>query len=412
VTDRRRIVLLAGLALAVRVLIVSAIGSAGSAQPYEFDDIARNLLAGRGYVFLHLGTDYRAYYGGVPYVALVAASYATDPASAWGILLVQALASAGLTVAAFAIGRRIGGPAVATVAAILVALHPGLLYYDTHKIHPLSLDALMIALTVVTLLRMRETMIARAAALAGIAFGVALLQRGTMVLVPLVGAGWLVMVGPHGRARLVRLGVAYALGALLVVAPWVGRNWIVLGTPLLASVGPEVLWRGNAPHSTGGSYARAERTVLEDAPQLREALRGRTELEQAAIFRTAALSDASAHPLDFLGRIGRKLVMFWSFSPTTGILYPIRYLYLYGAYYVAVVILAVIGVVGTRLAQTPPNALPTLWLLAAVAASVSFVQSVFYVELRHRWGVESFVLVVAALGLVRVWQAFVDRGAT
>ena len=402
-TERRRIVLLAGLALTVRLLILTAAGGAGGAESYEYGEMARNLLAGRGYVYRHLGTDYRAFYGGVPYVLLVAAGYAISPGSALCILLVQALASVGLTVAAFAIGRRIGGLTVASVAAALVALHPGLLYYDTHKVHPLGLDALTIALTVVALLRMRETMTGRAAALAGIAFGVALLQRGTMILVPLAVAGWLAIVGPHGRARLGRVGVACALGTLLVVAPWVGRNWVVLGTPLLASVGPEALWRGNVPHSAGGSYALSGRVVLDEAPQIRDALRGRTELEQAAIFRAAALSNAAARPLDFLGRIGRKFLMFWSFGPSSGILYPPIYLRLYAAYYVAIVILAVIGLGGIGAPRTwPPETFASLLLLAAVAVPLSFMQSVFYVELRHRWEVEAFVLIVTALGLVRV----------
>jgi 4-amino-4-deoxy-L-arabinose transferase-like glycosyltransferase len=408
VSERRRIVLLAGLALAVRVLVLTVAG--GGAEPYEYSQIARNLLAGRGYVYHHLGTDYRAFYSGVPYVLFVAGGYAVSPGSALGILVVQAFASAALTVAAFAIGRRVGGPTVGSVAAALVALHPGLLYYDTHKIHPLSLDALTIALTVVAVLRMREAMTGRAAALAGIAFGVALLQRGTMILVPCAAAGWLAVVGPRDRARLVRAGVPYALGALLIVAPWVGRNWVALGRPLLASVGSEALWRGNAPQSTGGSYALSGRTVLEEAPQILDAVRGRPELEQAAIFRTDALSNAAARPPDFMTRIGHKFVVFWSFGPTSGTLYPPRYLNLYAAYYAAVVVLALIGIVGMGAVRTwPPEALAGLLLVAAVALTVSLVQSVFYVELRHRWGVEAFVLIVTALGVTRTWRRL--RGA-
>jgi 4-amino-4-deoxy-L-arabinose transferase-like glycosyltransferase len=405
VTDRRRIVLLVGLALAARLLILAEGGTA-RVHGYEFTPLAGNLLAGRGYVYHHLGTDYQAFYGGVPYVLLVAAGYAVNPRSSLWILLIQAVAAAGLTVAAFAIGRRFGGPTVASVAAALVALHPGMLYYDTHKVHPLSFDALVIALTVVGLLRLRETMAGRAAVLAGLAFGVALLQRGTMILVPVAAAVWLVAVGPGRRARLGRVGVAYALGALLVVGPWVARNWVVLGTPLLASVGPEVLWRGNAPQSMGGSYTRSGSTVLDAAPELGEAVSGRPELEQAAIFRAAALSNAADRPLAFLWGIGRKFLLFWSFGAGTGREYPAVYLYLYGAYYAAIVILALIGLAGMGAVRTwPSGAFATLALLAAVALSVAFVQSIFYVELRHRWGVEAFVLVVAAPGLIRVWRA-------
>jgi uncharacterized membrane protein YGL010W len=39
----------------------------------------------------------------------------------------------------------------------------------------------------------------------------------------------------------------------------------------------------------------------------------------------------------------------------------------------------------------------------SVALSVALIQSVFYVELRHRWGVEPLVLAASAVGLLRLW---------
>jgi hypothetical protein len=56
-----------------------------------------------------------------------------------------------------------------------------------------------------------------------------------------------------------------------------------------------------------------------------------------------------------------------------------------------------------------PGAGSALALIAVVAAGVSLVQSVFYVEIRHRWGVEPLLLTVAAVGVARVWM--LHRGA-
>ena len=395
--------LLVILTLVVRLGVVAAAGTTAGLEVFEYDTLARNLLAGAGYVYHHLGTDYRAFYPGVPYVLLLAAGYALTAGSVAAPLVVQGAASAALAAVVYAITRRLSGTTAATIAGGLVALHPGLVVYDTHKIHPLSFDALVIALTAVLLLWLRDTMTPSAALLAGGAFGVALLQRGTMILVPAAAFVWLMAAAPRGR-RLTRLALAYALGASLIVTPWVARNWVVLGIPTLSTVGAESLWRGNAPHSSGGSYVGPGRTVLEEAPAVRDALRNRTELQQESVFREAFLADFRQDAGRFVGGIARKFLIFWSFGPVSGVLYPAAYLYIYAAYYTVIVGLAVGGawLLLTGRSERPESRM-ALGLIASVLLCVSLVQSVFYVEVRHRWGVEALVLAVSAVALARLW---------
>ncbi len=394
-----------GLALLVRLAICVSTGTAG-VEAFEYDSLARNLLEGQGYVHHHLGTDYFAFYSGVPYVWLLAAGYALSAGSVVAALALQAAASAALVAVIFSIGRRLGGPATARLAAGLVALHPALVFYDTHKIHSLSFDALSIALAVLMLLRLRDAMDTRTALLAGAVFGIALLQRATMIAEPLVAAAWLVAVRRRTSVRWLRLGVAYGLGALVIVSPLVIRNWLVLGTPLLSSTAAESLWRGNAPHSSGGSYLLSGQTVLDAAPAVRGAVYGQPELRQAEIFRQAFNADAGSDPARFVRKVVRKLVIFWSFAPESGITYPGYYFYLYASYYAVGVALAVAGaisVVGAR--RLRPAAFETAMLLCATAVAVSLVQSIFYVEVRHRWGVEALLVSFAAIGLLRAWEA-------
>jgi hypothetical protein len=400
------------LALLVRAAVFVVDGGVASVEAFEYDDLARNLLRGLGYVHHHLGTDYRAFYSGVPYVWLVAACYAVSGGSVLPVLALQSAASATLAMATFAIGTRLGGTTTGRVAAILVALHPALAFYDVHKIHSLSFDALTIAVALLALLRLRDVMGVRAAMVAGVVFGIAFLQRGTMVAMPVVAAVWLVSTRKTvPAASWLRIALAYGVGALIVVMPLVARNWIVLGTPMLTSVAAESLWRGNAPHSPGGSYLLSGQTVLDAAPAVRGAVYGRPELQQAEVFRRVALDDIVGNPAAFIGRVARKLAGFWTFAPTSGVTYPAGYLYMYATYYAGVATLAVFGaaaIVASR--RHRPEAFHVLALLAATAFSVSLVQSVFYVEIRHRWGVEAFVLAVAAAGLLRVWVTL--RGVT
>jgi 4-amino-4-deoxy-L-arabinose transferase-like glycosyltransferase len=405
VAERRWLFGLVGLALVVRLAICVSTGTAG-VEAFEYDSLARNLLGGHGYVHHHLGTDYFAFYSGVPYVWLLAAGYALSGGSVVAALALQATASAALVAVIFSIGRRLGGPVTARVAAGLIALHPALAFYDTHKIHSLSFDALAIALAVLMLLRLRDGMDTGTALLAGAALGIAVLQRATMIAGPLIATAWLVAMRRRASVRWLRLGVAYGLGVLVIVTPLIVRNWMVLGTPLLSSVAAESLWRGNAPHSPGGSYLLSGQPVLDAASAVRGAVHGQPELRQAEIFREAFYADVASDPARFVKKVARKLLIFWWFAPESGITYPGRYFYIYASYYTAGVAFAVAGaasIVGAR--RLRPAAFETAMLLCATAVAVSLVQSIFYVEVRHRWGVEALLVVFAAVGLLRAWAA-------
>jgi 4-amino-4-deoxy-L-arabinose transferase-like glycosyltransferase len=246
------IVAVACLTMLLRVWLIFGYGSSGEVEVFEYDELARNLLAGRGYVYHHLGTDYQAYFSGVPYVAICAALYKFFAPGSTAVLLAQSLFSTLLTVVAWAIGREVWDDAAGLVGAELVALHPGLLFYDTNKLHPLSFDALTIALATLLVIRMRTRTTAWAAMLAGLTAGVAVLQRGTMILFVVFGLGWLWWV--HRLPRLaVRQAVVFVAGTLLVLAPWITRNYAVFGTMVMSTNAAENFWVGNAPHSVGSS---------------------------------------------------------------------------------------------------------------------------------------------------------------
>ncbi len=83
------------------------ISTGAGVEAFEYDSLARNLLEGQGYVHHHLGTDYFAFYSGVPYVWLLAAGYALG---------------AGSVVAALALGFTSAASLVLPVAIYLAGL--------------------------------------------------------------------------------------------------------------------------------------------------------------------------------------------------------------------------------------------------------------------------------------------------
>ena len=384
------VVIAAGVGLRVVLIVLG-----GPPERFEYDQMARNVLAGQGYTHEHLGTIYRSFYSGIPYMALTIATYAIAPDGPFALLVVQALVSAALALVVFGVARRLAGEGAALLAATLALAHPAFVYYDTSKLHPLGFDALAIAGAVLLLLRVTERPGAARAVGAGAVTGAAILQRGSVGLFFLFSLWWLarsLRAHPH-RAGIV---ATYALGAALVVSPWVARNYAVHGVLLLESTMPQQFWKGNAAHSNGSGYLPSGRTLFEAAPQrLVDEWARRDEMGQYRLFRQEGLADVRRQPGRFATLLLRKLVYFWSFAPQSGALYPRTYLWLYLAVYLAMLAAASAGVVTRLRSRQVPDGLVLILLLFA---ALSIVHAVFFVEMRHRWAIEPMLLVLAAAG--------------
>lgn len=388
----RRLFILIALGVATRLALVAA---GRPPAPSEYDELARGLLAGHGYVYEHLGTPYRSFYSGVPYILLTAATYRLFPAHPSAMLLVHALCAAGLALVIFVIARRVTGERSALLAAALVLFHPALVYYDTHKLHPLGFNALTIGGAVWLLLRLRvETRMSLAIA-AGAAVGLSILQRGSTGLFFACSLIWIarhIVRRPGGQSA----AAVYVAGVLLVVLPWIARNYAIHGILMLESTTPQQFWKGNAAHSEGSAYLPSGRTVFDEAPQrLVNEWETRDETGQYRLFRDESVAEVRRNPGRVAGLVLRKFVYFWTYAPQSGVLYPARYFDVYIVYYFAMLALSVVGF-ATLWRQ--PARRPDLALILILLASVAVVHSVFFIEMRHRWAIEPFVLLLAAAG--------------
>jgi 4-amino-4-deoxy-L-arabinose transferase-like glycosyltransferase len=280
---------------------------------------------------------------------------------------------------------------------VLVAVHPGLAIYSAVKAHPLPFDALLFTLVLLQLFRVRERPSPTRAVTLGLIIGLGTLSRSTMLILPSIGALWLVSVSPAGQRRLmIRHLATAAVVAVAVIMPWSIRDSLVHDRPLLTLISThgEDFWRGNNPMATGHSYIRRNVAVISALPPAERAdlERQPDELAQSEWFTRKARA--------FI----RKFFHFWWFAPQTGVLYPPAWRTHYMAYYVAVLLLAVAGV--ARLRAFGPLSVSKAILVVLFLLGLSLVQSVYYVETRHRWGIEAMLLALSGGGVAAVMQRF------
>lgn len=391
------------LGLGLRLGVWLAAG-APSLKAWEYEEIAQNLLAGRGFGIDLGGMWYRTF-GSPPFSYLCAGLYLVFGHHQAVVMLTQWLISASATVGIYMIGVRLFATAVGLTAAALTALHPGIVYYDTHNLHPLGFDAALVIWGLVGLFAVGARPAAGLAAGVGLLHGLALFERTTFLGLPLATLAWL---GVTGRARRWRVAAAYVVAVALVVAPWLVRSLRLYGAPVMTSTAAEILWRGNNPYSDGGSFARDHVgvPVFAVAPaEFQERVLAADETARQRIFTAAAREFILTQPAAAAQLMLRKLLGFWWFMPQSGALYPHAYLVLYKAYYVVTGVLALIGLAAFLSGATSTGRWMGLTVLGFMA-SVSLAHSVFYVEMRHRWGVEPLLLIFTAAGACTLLERF------
>lgn len=371
----------------------------------EYDDIARALVAGRGFTYPFHGIVYHSYAPPM-FSWLSAASYLATGSIAAVMLLQIAVGSALAAVAGAVSSRIFRSDAAGLATGLLVAVHPGLIAYSVTKAHPLTFDALFFALALLQFLRFRERMTLRHAIELGAIVGIGTLSRATIIIFLPIGALWLLFVG--GRPAwpaIVRGMVVAGLMTVASLTPWTIRNYMIHHqfVFVLTTAGDD-FWRGNNPNATGHSYGSSGRIVIESlsADEWRDLESQPTELAQSAWFMTRANAFIRENPWEFVRLTLSKWAYFWWFAPQTGIRYPPAWFWGYAAYYI--VVLALAGLGARALGSLPPEAKQQVLLIGAFLLALSFLQSLYYVEGRHRWAVEPMLLAISGGGIAAQLQ--------
>jgi len=153
--------------------------------------------------------------------------------------IVLAVATAWLV---YEIGRRTLGARAGVAAAAIATLNPYLVWHDMH-VNREIVDQLCAAAFVYLTLVVAERPSRRLASLLGIVSGLAILGNSRLVLLPLLGAGYLAWRLPRARSTAAIAAIVLA-GAAVAVAPWVVRNKLQVGCWTITT-DSRALWKAN-----------------------------------------------------------------------------------------------------------------------------------------------------------------------
>ncbi len=392
------LVLIVGFSFILRLGIILLARTYHDPELWEYEAIARNILEGRGFLFPHLGREYLSMRPLFVYVCV--AVYWLTGWSHLAMLVVQSLASAMLAVVIFGISRSLTTSTGALLASALTAFHPALILYDTRKVHPLSIQALLLALVFLSLLSLLKSPTPWGFARLGFSAGLAFYERGPVIAVLI--AGLLIVWVSHRMGLWAFLRNTAVVGACFtaVLLPWTARNVLVYGRPILVMTATwELLWNGNHPGATGAGYGAEGEPVFLLAPaSLRQRVRAASEVRQQEIFRDEVLRFLRLNPREAIRLFVMKLFYFWWFSSFSGWFYPSWYLLPYKIVYSVIMTLAILGAVLAARDIRPIRIATVAVAVGLVAISMS--QSVFFVEGRHRIVVEPLLFTLCAKGMI------------
>jgi 4-amino-4-deoxy-L-arabinose transferase-like glycosyltransferase len=391
-----------GARLAVLLFYLSTHGWQG--ETWEYEEIAKNLLEGRGFTIFHHNMVFRSFV--VPVFPVVSAFLHWIGGPGLGLFYAFHLATAAaIIVLTYAIASRWFDNRTASIAALLVALEPGLIIYHSYKVDVIALSSLLLLLGIYLFVLSVETGRQRPAWLAGVVAGLGILTRPDLIAILVTPLAWLVVRRNGFRMNWQNMAVFW-IAALLVVIPWLGRNYHVHGKWVMSTIAGETLWIGNNPHASGTTLTLNNRDHLDLAPEeFRRTVAQLSEIERDAFYREQAVEYIKADPGGFVRRAGNKIMYFWWFSPT----YAWRYYdwlprFLPGVYKDLYAFLLGMAIYGSWTALRSSNLAvrPLTLSLLLVPMAIAFIHSVNFVEGRHRLLVMPMILILAAHGMATI----------
>jgi 4-amino-4-deoxy-L-arabinose transferase-like glycosyltransferase len=376
--------------------------------------IAQSMYAGHGYRF---STDAAPATERPPaYPAFLYSIFSIFGVDYVAVQIAQALLGALGCWLLFLLGRWVWSIELGLTAALLYALYPNSVTYSANLYSENLFFPLFLALALF-LCRAAYEGSARYGLLAGVAWGLSLLTRGTLLpLLLFVPIG--IALSPWHRSpasRWLRWSVPALAAGILVVAPWAWRNYSLTGAFV-----PVSTW-GWAPmyHGTQVAKRMTEWTDLAEVDDAamrhvhdefrrqegeldpRPELAGREAVRYDRFAQRLTLAEWRADPLGFVerGALGSLFAWFFVFGARLRIASLIVHLPIF--------VLFIIGVV--VLARTAKPALARAWPALGLVLFVNAFHAVAFPHVRYMSPAIALALMFAALPLLQSVDWFRNR---
>ena len=359
------------------------------ADPLTYDQIARNLLAGKGFsgasFYYPPNTEFPTAFWDPLYPAFLAALYWLFGPSVLVVRVVQAMLGAMAVALTFLLARRLAGPLAALLAAALSAVYPFFVYYAAQLLTETLFMALMVGAFVAGY-RAQDTARLRWFVLQGAVTGLAALCRAEAFVFGLALIPWLALRSVRPWRRRATFAAAGWAALLLVMLPWGIRNQVTHGQLILTTtkLGYNV-YKYYHPSMT------ADQTVpVVPYPDLDDL----TEPQREAVMRREGIRFMLADPPRTLWFMANKLALLFKLTPSNEV--NRKYALVSVASYGVLLPFMVAGLVMAF--RRGGDWLP---VVAYVLFSVATKAAVF-AGIRLRMQIEPFLIVLAAAALVEV----------
>jgi 4-amino-4-deoxy-L-arabinose transferase-like glycosyltransferase len=389
-----RLAAIAGVGLAIR--LVYALAVFGSRDPRgdgrEFHLLANVLATSGRYLqpFLYLYRDRAIPTTEKPplYPAVLAIPSALGLDSVEAHRVLSCLFGGAAVVLIGLLGRRVGGPRVGLIAAVIAAVYPALWMLDAS----LRSESLYLPLVALVLLLAYDVTGVRRAALLGAAIGLAALTRSeALLLVPLL-LPW----------RRPKLAAAVVVACFVVIAPWLVRNWITFDQPTGISTNEGGLFAGANCHA---AYYTPLIGTWACFP-VNDPAWGTNEAVISGHLRSRAFHYASDHAGRVPAVVGVRVLRVWDvWKPRSSAIYEAsiadRHVDAQRAAMVALYLLAPFAIGGAVVLRRRGE---PLRILLVPIVFVTLVAALSYGSTRFRVAAEPAIVVLAAVGGAALWE--------
>jgi len=389
------------LGFILRIAYIFAFATYIEPPDWEYGEIARNLVAGKGFAriaypseMLELTSSHAPLY---PHFLSFIYSSFLKPWSFLVVQFIQTTISVFLIIIAFRTARLLFNVTAAYYTALGVAVYPPIVYYSA-SMTPTVFSLFFLSLTVFLLLDSHHRTWTRSIIM-GLSYGCALLcDPIAFCLIP-ASAFWLICA----RKRISKYVFLALVFAILLIIPWSIRNLRVHKSlvPITTQFGVN-LWIGNNPRATGTDYYRVAKGDPDHSTLMtytlsrteKKELNAMTEIQRAQYFTKKALAYTFQKPFAFCWRLIKKTFFYWWFSPSSinGSSTALRYRIIYGIFYLPLLIFALLRFAIFKLEHQPID----LNLIFALIIMISGVYIITHVGLaRYRIPIEYYLLLIA-----------------
>jgi 4-amino-4-deoxy-L-arabinose transferase-like glycosyltransferase len=281
------------------------------ADPLTYDQIARNLVAGRGFrgasFYYPPGSDVPTAFWDALYPLFLAALYSLFGPTVHAVRLAQAALGALAVAGTFVLGRQLVRPAVGIVAGAISAVYPFFIYYSGQVLTETLFMALVVWLFVAGFWAVERRTVLSFLLFGAIA-GLAALCRAEIFLFGPLFALWCAWRSSKLPWRRLRLAAVAGGAMLAVMLPWGLRNEATHGQLILTTTKLGYnLYKYYHPTMSADQTVRAV-----PFPDFGE----RTEPQREALLRQEGQRFMAENPGRTLWFMAHKLVLLFKLTPS------------------------------------------------------------------------------------------------